>query len=56
MEYTDLTDCDLLPDEVKINLDMLGALMLNRVGGEVHGTDVVAVDERALRRRRLEFQ
>ena len=35
MEYTDLTDGDLLPDEVKINLHMLGALMLNGVVEEV---------------------
>jgi hypothetical protein len=43
-------------DEVKINLHMLGALVLNGVVGEVHGTYVVAVGERTLRRRCLEFQ
>jgi hypothetical protein len=46
MEDTDLTDVDLFSDEVKINLYMLGALVLNRVVGEVHDTYVVAVDER----------
>jgi hypothetical protein len=46
MEDADLTDDDLLSDEVKINLHMLDALMLNGVVGEVHGTYVVAVDER----------
>jgi hypothetical protein len=45
MEYVDLTDSNLLSDEMKINLHMLRALMLNKVGGEVHNTDVVAVDE-----------
>jgi hypothetical protein len=45
MEDADLTDGDL-SDEVKINLHMLGALMLNGVVGEVHGTYVVAGDER----------
>ena len=30
---------------------MLGPLVFNRVGGEVHGADVVAVDERALGKR-----
>jgi hypothetical protein len=45
MEDTDLTDGNLLSDEMKINLRMLHALMLNGVGGEVHGADVVAVDE-----------
>jgi hypothetical protein len=47
MEDADLTDGNLLSDEMKINLHMLRALMLNGVGGEVHGADVVAVDESA---------
>jgi hypothetical protein len=33
MEDTDLTDGNLLLDKIKINLHMLGALMLNGVGG-----------------------
>jgi hypothetical protein len=36
MEDADLTDDNLLSNEMKINLHMLRALMLNRVGGEVH--------------------
>jgi hypothetical protein len=55
MEDADLTDGNLLSDKMKINLHMLCALMLNGVGGEVHGTDVVAVDESAARRRSLEL-
>jgi hypothetical protein len=47
MEDADLTDDNLLSDEIKINLHMFRALMLNGVGGEVHGVDVVAVDESA---------
>jgi hypothetical protein len=47
MEDTNLTDDNLLSDEIKINLHMFRALMLNGVGGEVHGVDVVAVDESA---------
>jgi len=31
----------LLPDEVKIDLNVFNALMLNWVGGHVDGTDVV---------------
>jgi hypothetical protein len=50
-----LTDDNLLSDEMKINLHMLRALMLNGVGGEVHGTDVVTVDESAARWRSLEL-
>jgi hypothetical protein len=34
---------------------MLGVLMLNRVRGEVHDADVVAVDKRAPRRQALEL-
>jgi hypothetical protein len=33
MEEADLTDGYLLSDKIKINLHMLGALMLNGVGG-----------------------
>jgi hypothetical protein len=35
----------VLVDEVEINLDMLGALVLNEVGGEVDGADIVTVDQ-----------
>jgi hypothetical protein len=34
-------------DEVQVDLHMLGALVLDGVGGEVDGADVVAVDEGA---------
>jgi hypothetical protein len=39
---------NMLVNKVKINLNMLGALVLNRVGGEVDGADVVAVDQNGL--------
>jgi hypothetical protein len=55
IEDADLTDGNLLSDKMMINLHMLGALMLNRVGGEVHGTDIVTVDKCAPRRRGLEL-
>jgi len=45
MQNTKVTNGDSLPDEVKINLDVLGALMLHRVGGHVDDTDVVAVHQ-----------
>jgi hypothetical protein len=35
MKDANLTDDNLLSDKMKINLHMLGALMLNGVGGEV---------------------
>jgi hypothetical protein len=55
MEDADLTDGNLLSDKMKINLYMLRALMLNGVGGVVHGADVVTVDESAARWRSLEL-
>jgi hypothetical protein len=55
MEDVDLTDGNLLSDKMKINLHMLGALMLNGVGREVHGADIIAVDKCAPRWRGLEL-
>jgi hypothetical protein len=43
MEDTNVHKSNALVDKVKINLNMLGALVLNGVGGEVDGADVVAV-------------
>jgi hypothetical protein len=40
---------------VKVNLYILGSLVLHRVGGEVDGTDVVAVDQRASEKRVTEL-
>jgi hypothetical protein len=45
VEDTNVPDGNTLADYVKINLNMLGALVLNEVGGEVDGADVVAVDQ-----------
>jgi hypothetical protein len=55
MEDADLTNGNLLSDEMKIILHMLHVLMLNGVGEEVHDADVVAVDESAARWRSLEL-
>jgi hypothetical protein len=44
----DIIDGNAFPDEVEVDLDMLHTLVLNGVGGEVDGTDVVIVDESAL--------
>jgi hypothetical protein len=45
VENTNVTDSNALTDKVEINLNMLGALVLNRIGGEVDGTDVITVDQ-----------
>jgi hypothetical protein len=48
MQDADITDGNTFPDKVEVDLNMLCALVLNGVGGEVDGTNVVTVDESAL--------
>jgi hypothetical protein len=55
MEDADFTDGNLLTNEMKIYLDMLHAVILNRVGGEVDNTNVVIVDEIDLAQGTMEF-
>ena len=45
MQDADFTEGDSFSDEVQVNLDMLGSLMLDWVSGEVDSTDVVAIDQ-----------
>ena len=45
-----------LANEVQVDLHMLRPLMLNGVGGEIYGADVVAVDENALGERAVELR
>jgi hypothetical protein len=44
----DIIDGHIFPYKVEIDLNMLRAIVLNGVGGEVDGADVIAVDEGAL--------
>jgi hypothetical protein len=44
----DISDGNAFPDEVEFDIDMLCTLLLNGVGGEVDGVDIVIVDESAL--------
>ena len=55
MENPNIADGDPVAHEVQVDLHVLRPLMLNGVGGEVHGTDVVAVDERSLGKRAVEL-
>jgi hypothetical protein len=55
VQDTDITDGHALPHKVEVNLDMLRALVLNGVGGEVDGVDVVTVDKSALCQRSVEL-
>ena len=45
MENSNMTEGDTLPNKVEINLNVLRALMLDRIGGEVDSTDVVAINQ-----------
>jgi poly-beta-hydroxyalkanoate depolymerase len=45
VENTNVPNGNVLADKVKINLNMLGALVLNGVGGEVDDADIVVVDQ-----------
>jgi hypothetical protein len=51
----DITDGNALSDKVDIDIDMFGALMLNRVGREVDDADVVTVDKSGLRQQGIEL-
>ena len=46
-----IAESNPLTHEMKVDLDVLRALMLHGVGGEVHGAHVVAVDDRRSIRR-----
>jgi hypothetical protein len=49
VQDADITDGHMFPHKVEVDLDMLHTLVLNRVGGEVDDTDIIVVDENALR-------
>jgi hypothetical protein len=55
MQDTNIPNGHVFPYEVEVDLDMLRALVLNWVGGEVDGADVVAVDEGVLRQQSMEL-
>jgi len=45
MKNLDVSQCDTFPDEVEVDVNILGALMLNGVNGHIDSVDVVAVDQ-----------
>jgi hypothetical protein len=45
VQHANVAERNALPDEVEVDFDMLRSLMLNWVRGQVHGADVVAVDD-----------
>jgi hypothetical protein len=55
VQDTDISDGHAFPHRVEVDLDMLRVPVLNGIGGEVDGVDVVAVDEGALHQRSMEL-
>jgi hypothetical protein len=55
VEHPHLADGNPITDKMKVDLHMLGLLVLHRVGGEVDHTDVVAVDKCAPEKRVMEL-
>jgi hypothetical protein len=55
VQNADFTEGDSLSDEVQINLNMLGSLMLNWVGGEVDNTDVITIDHSGAAKRMVKL-
>jgi hypothetical protein len=49
MEHPNLSQSNLLTDEVNIYLNMLRATMMNWIGDHVDSTNIVAVDDRRRR-------
>jgi hypothetical protein len=45
VKNTNSPDGDPFPNEVKVDLHVLGALMLHGVGGEVDGAHIVTIDK-----------
>jgi hypothetical protein len=55
MKYTSFTEGNSITNKVEINLDMLGPLVLNRIGGHIHGTDIIAIDHGGTSGRMVKF-
>jgi hypothetical protein len=55
VQDVDITDGHTFLHKVEVDLDMLRALVLNGVGEDVDGTNIVTVDEGALRQQSVEL-
>jgi hypothetical protein len=55
VQDVDITDGHAFPHKLEVDLDMLHTLMLNEVGGEIDGADVVTVDEDALHQQSVDL-
>jgi hypothetical protein len=55
VQDADITDGTAFLDEVEDDLNILCTLLLNRVGGEIDGADVIALDKSAIWQRIIEL-
>lgn len=55
MKDTNEAECNLIAEEVNVNLHKLGMLMMNRIGRQVNCRDVVAVHDSCLGQRALKI-
>jgi hypothetical protein len=55
VQDVNIIDGHVFPHKMEVDLDMLHALVLNGVGGEIDDADVVTLDEGALRQRSVEL-
>jgi hypothetical protein len=55
VQDVDITDGHTFLHKVEVDLDMLRALVLNGVGGDVDDANIVTVDEGALRQQSVEL-
>ena len=55
MQHSNLSQHNLLTDEVDINLNMLRVTMMNRIGRHINGTDVITIDDSRRSNRDVKF-
>ena len=56
MENTDSSSSNTLPNKVKVNLNMFGAFMLDKVWRHVDSADVITIDQSALLRWSMQLE
>lgn len=55
MQNADMPQCNTISNEMKVNLNVFGALMLDWIRGHVGSTDIVAEDDGSTGQRLVKF-
>lgn len=50
-----MTECHLVTNKMDVNLDMFSSLVVHRIRSQIHGRDIVTVDETGARRRAMQI-